>query len=117
MCEKMKIFQTIQKNFHALDFRANDTTLNKHNIWPITLFGSTIVSQLIYVLYEVESIEEYTLCSFAITVEIRIYISFLSTICRKTVLYDFIGDLQAVITKSNYRVKRQSFNSKERVRN
>lgn len=97
----MNIFQTIQLNFHALGFRANDAILNKHNIRPIVLFGSSIVSQFIYLSFEVHNVEEYTLCLFMITATIGISISFLSIIFKKTELKDVIGDLQAIITKSN----------------
>lgn len=96
----MKIFETIQKNFNALGFNANDVLLSAHHIRAILMSISAIISQFVYVLYNVNTVEENMRTIFMLIVGISVFISFVSIVSGKTELNDMIDNVQQIITES-----------------
>lgn len=96
----MKIFQTIQKNLDVIGFRANDSSLlNKENVRAILVSIPAITSQFVYVLCEVNSVEQYLRSFCMITAGTGVFISFGTTIFKKTELNDLIDQFQAITIK------------------
>lgn len=95
----MKTFQTIQTNFSAIGFKANDTELNISNIRVTIISILAISSQLAYVFYNVNTVAEYMRSFLMTTIGIGIFISFLTTIFKKVELNDLIDKYQAITTK------------------
>lgn len=96
----MRIFKTIRKTLKMSGFRSNESVFNSHNVRGISISATAIVMELLYVRYDADTVEEYMLCFFMLTIGIGLFISFLSTICRKTEVYDLIDKIQAITAKS-----------------
>lgn len=98
-CTKMKILETIRKNLNASGFKANDTILNRYNVWAILVSTSAIASHIAYILYEVNTVDEYMRTIFMLTVGCAILMSFLTMVVRKGELNNLIDNFQAIITE------------------
>lgn len=96
----MEILETFRKNFNESGFKPDDIILNKYNVWFILVFISVFLSNILYIVYEVKTIEEYMRTIFMINAGCGIFLSFLDMIVKKTELNNLIDDIQAIITKS-----------------
>lgn len=96
----MKILKTVRKNLNASGFKPNDILLNKYNVLAISISTSAIVSHILHILYEVNTVDEYMRTVFMLTAGCAIFMSFLTMIEKKTELNNLIDSFQSIITES-----------------
>lgn len=94
------MFETIQNQLNEIGFAANHGPFHITHIRGVLISISAIASQIVYVLREVLSVQDYMHSIFTIIVAIAIFISFVTTIFKSKELHDFISNIRTTLTES-----------------
>lgn len=98
----MRIFENNKHNLHAIGLAVDGSSRYEfvHHARAVLICTLGIVSQFLYALLSVNTVEEYMRCIFMITTGIGAAISYYSVIERKTELHALIDSLQIVVGES-----------------
>lgn len=108
--ERMKILQTIQKQYAILGISSSNQSIQKMDSLLIRLFfdifllsfGYVIVSQLVYIFHVASNLMEYMESICTIAAYIITFASFVAIDFRKTTLFECIDKIEQLIDTSEW---------------
>lgn len=97
----MKIFRISQDELAAIGFGKDDVPFkNELHFRGIIVSSIGMTTQLLYLLYEAETVGEYMLSVFTIIVGVAIFASYFTTIFKINEMSNFIDSYQKFIEES-----------------
>lgn len=101
---KLELFQTIQTNLAICRFRQNQTDSKLAFVrdhWKNFLQSIlTIISLLVYLFHVTETVNEFMFSLFWLTVALCLFLAFICTVFKTSVLFEFLNTADTLFTQS-----------------
>lgn len=102
--KKPKLFQAIKRNLAILKFKPNqsDSMLMLLRDHWVYFFESILALTLffVYLIHVAETIDEFMFVVFWITASLVIFLCFISTVLKTSVLFKFLNDAETIYSNS-----------------
>lgn len=106
----MKVFQLTQKNFAIVGITSNWAIKSQPFNWKIftcfSVLGSSIICSLMYILFEADTLNEYTQSIYSGSMTASIILSFMLVIINVKKMFQLIDICEDIVNTSELKTKK-----------